>query len=332
MSPRPHSRTWLAFLLALALTACGGAGEGDPVQVTVPPGAAFAHVADSLASRGVVSNAFFFNIYARIKGAARSARPGTYAFRPGLKWDRILDDLREGRVVTLRLVIPEGFDIARIAPRLAEVSGVAEDSVVELLLDSAAPARYGVPGPTLEGYLYPATYSFGVRAPLDTVLDHVVGAYRRIWTPARQARADSIDMSEREVITLAAIVEKEAKQAEEMPVIAAVYHNRLRIGIPLQADPTVQYALGTHRSRLLYAHIDSAADNPYNTYRHRGLPPGPIGSPSTRAIDATLYPADVKYLYFVARPDGSHVFTSSLADHNRAKAAIRRERERSGAP
>jgi UPF0755 protein len=133
-------------------------------------------------------------------------------------------------------------------------------------------------------------------------------------------------MSEREVVTLAAIVEKEAKVAAEMPAIAAVYHNRLRIGMALQADPTVQYALGVHRSRLLYAAIDSVADNPYNTYRHPGLPPGPIASPSRRAIEAVLYPAEGRYLYFVARPDGSHVFTSSLDEHNRAKAAAQRER------
>lgn len=324
---RPARAAVLAGLL-LVSAACGGAGEGDPVQVTVPAGAAFGHVADSLATRDIVSNGFMFEIYARLKGAARSVQPGTYAFKRGLKWDRILEDLREGRVVTLRLVIPEGFDIARIAPRIAEVTGLSVDSVATLLLDTAAATRFGVPGPTLEGYLYPATYSFGVRVPIDTVVRHAVGAYRRIWTPQRQARADSIGMSEREVITLAAIVEREAKQAQEMPTIAAVYHNRLRIGIPLQADPTVQYALGEHQSRLLYSHIDSVADNPYNTYRNRGLPPGPIGSPSARAIDATLYPADAKFLYFVARPDGSHVFTSSLAEHNRAKAAIRRERER----
>ncbi len=133
-------------------------------------------------------------------------------------------------------------------------------------------------------------------------------------------------MSEREVITLASIVEKEAKRAEEMPTIASVYHNRLRIKYPLQADPTVQYALGSHRARLLYRDIRAARDNPYNTYVIRGLPPGPIGSPSVRAIDATLYPADTKYLYFVARPDGSHIFTNSLAEHNRAKALVRKLR------
>jgi UPF0755 protein len=120
-------------------------------------------------------------------------------------------------------------------------------------------------------------------------------------------------------------VEKEARIRDEMPLMAAVFLNRLEIGYPLQADPTVQYALGEHQNRLLYAHIDQVADHPYNTYTQRGIPPGPIGSPSARAIDAILRPADVDFLYFVARPDGSHVFNRHLEDHNRARAAIRRE-------
>jgi UPF0755 protein len=312
--------------LALALSGCGrGDGTGDPVRIVVPHGTAFGQVADSLAARDVVGNGLFFELYARARGKTGSIKPGTYAFRPGMEWSRILADLEAGKVMTLRLVIPEAWDLMRLAPRFAETTGLTPDSVLLALTDSSVARRFDVPGPTLEGYLYPATYSFGASVPLDTLLRTVTSTYRRVWTPARRARADSIGMSEREVVTLASIVEKEAKQLDEMPTIAAVYHNRLRIGIPLQADPTVQYALGEHQARLLYAHIDSVADNPYNTYRHRGLPPGPIGSPSERGIDATLYPADVKYLYFVARPDGSHVFTSSLEEHNRAKAASRRE-------
>ena len=317
----------LAVILAAALLfgGCGsGNGRGDPVRITVPYGAAFGEVSDSLAHHRIVGSAFFFKLFARARRATASIQPGTYAFRRGMSWDSILRALREGRTMTLRLVIPEGWDLTRIAPRLAALLGTPADSVLAVLADRATAARLGVPGPTMEGYLYPATYSFGVDVPLDTLLLQLVASYRRLWTPARQARADSLGMSEREVVTLASIVEKEAKIAAEMPLIAAVYHNRLRIGMALQADPTVQYALGRHQERLLYAQIDSVADSPYNTYRHPGLPPGPIGSPGERAIDAVLQPADVKYLYFVARPDGSHVFTSSLTDHNRAKAAIRR--------
>lgn len=290
----------------------------------VPTGAAFAQVSDSLARHHIVGSSFLFELYARARHATASVQPGTYAFRRGMSWDRILRDLREGRTVTLRLVIPEGWDIGRIAPRVAELLGRPADTILAVLADSHAAVRMGVPGPTLEGYLFPATYSFGPDVSLDSLLAQLVAAYRRVWTPARRSRADSIGLSEREVVTLASIVEKEARIVAELPLIAAVYHNRLRIGMALQADPTVQYALGRHEERLLYAQIDSVADNPYNTYRHPGLPPGPIASPSEAAIAAVLYPADVKYLYFVARPDGSHTFTSSLAEHNRAKTAIRR--------
>lgn len=325
-SPRRRIGLFLALLLGLAATACTGDGSGPVVRVRIPRGVSFGEVTDSLAGKGVVRAPFLFRLYARATGADRSIKAGTYGFRKGTGWNRVLEDLRLGRVLTVKLVIPEGWDLQKIAPRLAAVTGFPADSILARLADSVQAARFGVPGPTLEGYLYPATYTFPIEVVLDTVLTSLVGQYRKIWTPARQIRADSLGMSEREVVTLASIVEKEAKIRSEMPLIAAVYHNRLRIGYPLQADPTVQYALGQHQQRLLYAHIDSVADHPYNTYRRRGLPPGPIASPSVRAVDATLYPADVKYLYFVARPDGSHIFTRSLDEHNRARAALRRSR------
>lgn len=139
-------------------------------------------------------------------------------------------------------------------------------------------------------------------------------------------------MSEREVMTLASIVQAEARQNEEMPTIAGVFHNRLDIGLPLQADPTVQYALGERRARLLYSDIDSVADHPYNTYTRQGLPPGPIGAAGEGALEAALNPADVDYLYFVARPDGSHIFTRTLQEHNQARIRARREWERMDRP
>jgi UPF0755 protein len=160
----------------------------------------------------------------------------------------------------------------------------------------------------------------------------MVGRYRQVWTEARRARAAAIGMDEREVVTLASIVEKDARSWGERDTISAVYHNRLRIGMALQADPTVQYALGTHQTRLLYEHIDSVADHPYNTYSRRGLPPGPIASPSEGAIDAALNPAAVDFLYFVARPNGSHIFTRSLAEHNLARRQVAGMRDASAVP
>ncbi|HEX6308272.1 MAG TPA: endolytic transglycosylase MltG [Longimicrobiales bacterium] len=321
-------RLLLTCVAVCTLTACGGEGAGDPIRVHIPVGASFSQVTDSLASKDIVEAAPLFKLYARMRSATASVQPGTYAFRRGTSWARILDDLRNGRVLTARLVIPEAWDLRGIAPRIAAATGLDEDSVMYLLTDTAIARRLDVPGPTLEGYLYPATYSFPVGAPLDTLLGQMVSTYRRVWTPERRARADSMGLSEREIVTLASIIEKEARKRDEMPTISAVYHNRLKRGQRLEADPTVQYALGEHQQRLLYAHIDSVAGNPYNTYRHAGLPPGPIGSPSQMGIDAALYPADVNYLFFVARPDGSHVFTRTFAEHTRARAMVRRlERE-----
>jgi UPF0755 protein len=316
------------LFMTVLVGACGGTPSGPKLPVQVPIGASFSQIADSLSARGIISNKPVFRIYARVTGADSRVRPGTYGFQKGESWQSILRDLKEGRVLTAKLVIPEGRSTPDIAARIARISGGDSATILERLLSDSAPARYGVPGPSLEGYLYPATYEFPLNVAADTVIARVVDAYKKIWTPARQARADSIKMNQREVVTLAAIVEKEARKREEMPLIASVYHNRLRIGMPLQADPTVQYALGKHRERLLYSHIRAVENNPYNTYQIRGLPPGPIGSPSALAIDATLYPDTTKHLYFVARPDGSHIFTGSLIDHNRAKQQVRLERER----
>jgi UPF0755 protein len=329
---RPRSAPCaVTFVLLLVLAGCGsGEGAGEPVRVHVPAGASFGQVADTLATRDIINRPALFKLYARARGATAAVKPGTYAFRPGTAWARILDDLTAGRVQTARIVVPEAWDLRGIAPRIAAATGLDEDSVMYVLTDTAVARRMGVPGPTLEGYLYPATYTVPIAAPLDTIIAQMVATYRRVWTPERRALADSAGMSEREVITLASIVEKEARQRHEMPTIAAVYHNRLRRNWRLEADPTVQYALGEHQERLLYAHIDQTAGNPYNTYRIAGLPPGPIGSPSALGIDATLRPADVDYMFFVARPDGSHIFTRTLDEHNRARVAVRRLREQAG--
>ncbi len=316
----------IALSLAAAVTflsGCTGEGEGSAERLTVPEGASFRTATDSLAAHDVVRFPRLFRFYGRVRGVAGEVKPGTYEFRPRSSWDLVLDDLREGNVVTATLVIPEGWDTGKIATRTAALTGLPSDSVAGVLLDSASARRYDVPGPTLEGYLYPATYRFPVGVTLDSVLAQMVERYRRVWTPERREKADSMEWSEREVVTLASIIEKEAKIQSEMPIMAGVYHNRLRIGMALQADPTVQYALGEHQQRLLYAHIDSVADNPYNTYRHPGLPPGPIASPSEAAVDAVLNPSDVDFMYFVATPEGGHVFTRSLAEHNRVRAALR---------
>lgn len=324
--PRQLATRLFAVAMLLGASGCGGSPEGEPVRFTVPAGAGFGAITDTLASRDIIDNPTIFRLYARFRGSERAVKPGVYEVQRGLAWSDLLDKLVSGDVMQTRVAVPEGWTLEQIAAIIAENTGEPADSIIEALLNESAAEAYGVPGPTLEGYLYPATYVFPVGTPAGRIVQRMVDRYKQSWTPARQARADSLGLEEREVVTLASIVEKEARHWGERDTIAAVYHNRLRIGMPLQADPTVQYALGTHQNRLLYAHIDSVADHPYNTYRRRGLPPGPIASPSEGAIDATLAPADVDFLYFVARPDGRHIFTRSLAEHNAARREISRMR------
>jgi UPF0755 protein len=305
----------------LSMSACSPNPTGDKLRVKVPRGASVAQLADTLSARGIIRMKPIFKLYGRFKGGA--LKPGTYGIRKGEGWASILGDVKAGRTLREKFVIPEGWSLDRIAARMARFTQGDSTAILNQLVDTALARRHAVPGPTLEGYLYPATYELEVDAPVDSIVSRLVNRYKQVWSAARRARADSIKMSEREVVALASIVEKEAKRREEMPTIASVYHNRLRIGYPLQADPTVQYALGSHRERLLYSDIRAVENNPYNTYEIRGLPPGPIGAPSDAAIDAVLQPAQTQFLYFVANPDGTHVFTRSLEEHNRAKRAAR---------
>jgi len=318
----------IAVCVSLALVVgCGppSPGNGPPVRITIPSGASFPEVVDTLHARGLVDKPLLFSLYARWKNADTEIRAGAYAISPGTAWSLILRDLTEGRVLTDTLTIPEGFRLTQIAPRIGEITGQDPDTVLAVLSADSADRRFGVPGPGLEGYLFPESYWVARGVSLDSVLETMVGEYRAFWTPERIAEREALGMTEQEVVTLASIVQAEARSPDEMPLIASVYHNRLSRGQLLQADPTVLYALGGHRTRLLFAAMDSVADHPYNTYTHPGLPPGPIGSPGTAALDATLNHTQTDFYYFVARPDGTHVFSRTLAEHNLAVARLRDE-------
>ena len=326
-----HFRAGIAgALLAVALAACGpreggGTPEGPQIRVTVPRGANLTAVADSLAAKGIVDSGEDFRKFARKQEADTRLKPGIYEFQRGTRWSAIVAKLVSGDVVKVRVVVPEGYRLRQIADRLATAAGIPADTIYRRLAVDSVAQRYAVPGPTLEGYLYPATYTFPLGTPLDSMVSQMVRAYKRQWTPEMRQRAQALGMDERQVVALASIVESEAKEWSERPTISAVYHNRLKKGMRLEADPTVQYALAERRARLLFRDIESVAENPYNTYRNKGLPPGPIGSPSKGAIEAALNPAPVDYLFFVARPNGTHVFTRSFAEHTAAVRASRRE-------
>jgi len=319
-------------LMSFAPAACGESpahqeeSRHPEVEVVIPGGATAIQIGRTLRTAGLVKYPRAFALTARVSGSEGSLKAGRYRFSLDASWFEILEALERGTVETVTLTIPEGWTLWQISERVAAFTGLEVDRVRDLLADSVFVASLNVPGPTLEGYLYPDTYRFAEDLPAQAILREMVSQYHEFWTPERRARLGSIGLTERELVTLASIVEKEARVAEERPVIAGVYWNRLQRDMLLQADPTVQYALGGEpRERLLYSDIDAVAGHPYNTYTQPGLPPGPIASPGEASLDASLTPAEIPYLFFVARPDGSHEFTSTNREHINAKNRIRAE-------
>lgn len=293
--------------------------QGKPVIVEIPSGASSREVAYLLEENEIVGSARTFQAYVRIRGEDRRLKAGIYEMRTASSMQEALRQISSGEIETTAITIPEGLAFWQLAPILAEVTRDTEDAIAGALQNPMLAKRFDLPGHTIEGYLFPETYRFAQGVPLEIVISAMIDQYRSVWTDARKTALQASGMSEHEIVTLASIIQTEARQLSEMSRISGVYHNRIRARWLLQADPTVIYALGGHRERLLYAAIDSVADNPYNTYTQPGLPPGPIASPGVMAIDAALWPEDHDYWYFVARPDGSHVFTRTLADHNKAK-------------
>lgn len=309
------------LLGAAALAACGGGATGERARVVIPPGATFRAAADSLARHGVIANATMFRVYAKIRGSDRTIKPGTYVLPQGAQWGSVLTALREGRGIVASFTIPEGFSLAQAIPVIARALEVPVDSVDAAVRDTALLRRLDLPTPTIEGYLFPDTYTFPEGTSARVAVLATVERFERIWRAEWDARLDTVAMSRHDAVTLASIVEKEARLPQERPVIAAVYLNRLRDGMLLQADPTVQYARGQHTTRVLYR--DLAIQSPYNTYRNKGLPPGPIASPGEASLRAAVHPASVPYKFFVAYPDGHHVFRNSYGEHLAAVRAAR---------
>jgi peptidoglycan lytic transglycosylase G len=304
-----------------ALVACAKPGAG--VRVVVPPGATMRIAAESLAKAGVLSSPRLFRFYASVQGRDRRIRAGTYELPRGAPWRRVLDALVLGRGLVNPITIPEGWELSTIMPALEKATHVSAESLQAAVRDTATLHRLDVPTPTLEGYLFPDTYVFPEGASATEIVQTMVREFEHEWKPEWNTRLQALAMTRHDIITLASIIEKEARLPEERPVISAVYHNRLRLRMLLQADPTVQFALGHHVTRVL--NRDLAVKSPYNTYRSPGLPPGPIASPGRASIEAALFPADVKFLYFVAHPDGHHEFRRTLREHEAAVRQMRAE-------
>lgn len=314
-----------AVLYSINSRPAAGDGKTPPVMFTVEAGESFSSVARRLAALELVEHPRVLVVWAWLRGWDRKVKAGTYSMARGGRPSDIVERLVEGDVYKVTVTVPEGFRHTQIAAALAAAAQVDSAVFSGLLTDAGVLRDLRVHGPSIEGYLFPDTYLI----PWGTSARDIAGLMRArldaVFDEAMRRRVEQLGFTLHEALTLASIIQAEARRPEEFALVSAVYHNRLRMGMRLEADPTVAYALGGYKNRLLYTDLE--ADSPYNTYKYAGLPPGPICAPGKAAIVAALYPDTTsKALYFVAKGDGGHIFSSTLEDHRKAVETTRKTR------
>jgi UPF0755 protein len=291
---------------------------GAEAFVELPPGTGVSGIGTRLANAGIVPDALTFRLAARLAGADRKLQAGEYRFAEEATPAAVIARLAAGDVYKRPLTFPEGLTIAEMG-KLFESAGLgAASDFVSAAEDPVLRASVAPEARSLEGYLFPDTYPLSRHASAGEVVRAMLAGFDRAFDADLRAEAVRRGVPTHTVVTLASLVEKETAKAEERPMVAAVYYNRLKLHMALQCDPTVIYALmlaGRWDGNI--RRVDLDMNSPYNTYRFPGLPPGPIASPGRAALEAAVRPADVPYLYFVSRNDGSHVFATTLAEHNR---------------
>ncbi len=323
----------LGCLVVILAAACGYAGYRalqpyrgftGPVYVDVARGSSTGAIAGQLAEAGVVRSRIDFltaRAAQRIVGSGRILQAGEYRFdKPASAYD-VANRIARGDVYAVELVIPEGLNLFDVGAEAEKLGLFPAKDFVKAAQNPALIRDLDPRVPSLEGYLFPDTYKVGQRITPEALCKLMTGKFREVWRGLSTSAADAHD-----VVTLASLVEREGKVAEDRPLIAAVFTNRLRQGMKLDCDPTTIYAAilaGRYRGTIYRSDLES--DSPYNTYRHAGLPPGPIANPGRASLNAALHPADSDALFFVLRPDGSgrHEFTRTLAEHNKAVGQYR---------
>jgi UPF0755 protein len=299
---------------------CSIPSESQTVTVTIDKGSTLSEIGQTLADSNVIRSGRFFVYYSRLTGHHKNMQAGTYQISNSWSLKEIVERISSGEVASYRITIPEGFTVKQIESLLVE-KGVADRTHFQEALDAnySFPFLEGISAKgyeRLEGFLFPATYDLCSGLSEEQIIEIMLQSFQNAFTPEMQQRADEMGFSVREVVTLASIVEREARLEEERSRIAAVFLNRLNKEILLQSCATVQYALGKQKEEL--TNNDLQHPSPYNTYLHMGLPPGPIANPGLSSINAVLYPADVDYLFFVAKGDGSHHFSKTFTEHQEA--------------
>ncbi len=320
----------LYILVQLFIPIYNGAA---PIEIEIPQGATYTNATDILAGNKLIRDKFLFRVLGTITGVDRKMRAGYYRFWRGISPFDVFQQLRNGKIIEYEITIVEGDSLLEISEKLAAKNFVAADAFNTLAREESMLDSLKINSPSIEGYLFPQTYKLSKGARPGDIIRLMVGKLRESYTDEIKSRMQQIGWSENDILTLASIIEKEARTDEERPIISAVYHNRLKMDMPLQADPTAIYGVKSSKTKIISSDLKNKT--PYNTYVIKGLPPGPIASPGLKSIMAALFPAKVPYIYFVARGDGTHIFTSSLAEHNvaikkvRASAAQSRDKDQS---
>ncbi|MHB8843158.1 MAG: endolytic transglycosylase MltG [Nitrospirota bacterium] len=287
-------------------------------EVQVTEGMSFKSISAMLRKEGIIRYRGYFEIIGRLQGISRKVRVGYYGLSSHMSLWEVLDALRKGKIIEYEVVIPEGYNLYQIGWTLTGTPLISSDpnDFITVATDKKFARELGIDADRLEGYLFPDTYYLPKGITVTDIAKRMVQRYKDMFTTDLKKRAGELGLTEHQVVTLASIVEKEAKVDSERKIIAAVYHNRLKQGMRLQADPTAVYGLKAWITKVTSQ--DLRRKSPYNTYLHKGLPPGPIANPGRGAILATLYPEDVDYLFFVAQGDGSHFFSKDFSEHGKA--------------
>jgi len=300
--------------------------QNEPVKVVIEKGETLNDIASTLYDSGIIKGSEPFVLATRMMGYETDIKAGTFYLRNASSNRTIIRQLVEGTPAYHKVTIPEGSRLEEIAAVLKSELDIDVEEFLEMCRSDEVAENFDLPGPTLEGYLFPETYFFTEEMTAKEIIEQMTKQYRAIMTRETLDLAKEKGLSELELVTLASIIEGEAILDDERTTISAVYHNRLNIGMKLQADPTLQFIHGDSPKRL--SNKDKKIDSPYNTYLYKGLPPGPINSPGEASIQAAVNPADVEYLFFVAKGDGSHVFSRTEKEHLKAKREFDKIRRR----
>jgi UPF0755 protein len=312
-----------AILVATALYVdlyiyAGKPVNAEPVKqvVTVEPGQKFKSLSQILHQKGVIRYPAKFRLFSRIKGYDKHIKAGEYVFSSAMTPKSILKILVTGRVRLHRLTIPEGHNLKQIAQAVSQSGLGTREDFLNAATNADLVRSKGIDAQSFEGYLFPDTYYFTKDATPEKIISSMEKRFWSVFKPEWKNRAQTLGFTVHQVVTLASIIEKETGVAVERPIISSVFHNRLKRGMRLESDPTVIYGIKDFNGNI--TRRDLAETTRYNTYRIKGLPPGPIANAGTKAIKAALYPADTRFLYFVSKNDTTHQFSTNLKDHNRA--------------